>query len=193
MQEKGWSLKEVRAALKQVRAEDFGYASGEILGSMCTAPHEVAAEAHAMFLETNLGDPGHFPGTARLEREALSDLLALAHGPKGAEGRFTSGGTEANILAAYLAREKSGGSRIVASDSAHFSFEKAARLLGMELVTVPTKRSGHADPMALGDALDKETALLVAVAGTTELGLVDPIDEIAAVAHRNDALLHVDA
>ncbi|HEX9710497.1 MAG TPA: tyrosine decarboxylase MfnA [Candidatus Thermoplasmatota archaeon] len=193
MQEKGWSLRDVRAALRSTRDEDWSFSRGEILGSMCTAPHEVAAEANAQFLETNLGDPGHFPGTARLEQEALEDLLRMSHAPRGAEGRFLSGGTEANLLAAYVAREKTGGNRIVVPESGHFSFEKAARLLGMERVVVPCLPSGHADAAALAKAVTKDTALVVAVAGTTELGLVDPVADIAAQASRKDFLLHVDA
>jgi tyrosine decarboxylase / aspartate 1-decarboxylase len=191
--EKGLSRHQLRQALRKARSLDSAFTPDGILGSMCTAPHEVAAEAHALFLETNLGDPGHFPGTAQLEREALGDLLELFHAPAGASGRFVSGGTEANILACALAREKTGKTRIVLSESAHFSFDKAAKLLGMQLVTVPCAPSGHADPKALAAAVDKDTALVVAVAGTTELGLVDPIEEIALWCSRNDVLLHVDA
>ncbi len=193
MQETGQSLRDVRAALRAARDEDLTFTGGQVLGSMCTAPHEVAAEAHALFLETNLGDPGHFPGTARLEREVLDDLLRLCHAPRGAEGRFISGGTEANILACYVAREKTGRRQVVVPGSAHFSFEKAVRLLGMDLVHVPTRPSGHADAAALAAAVTQDTALVVAVAGTTELGLVDPIAEIATLASRNGFLLHVDA
>lgn len=183
----------LRQALHQASREDAKFTGGGILGSMCTAPHEVAAEAHELFLATNLGDPGHFPGTARLEREALADLLGLFHAPFGASGRFVSGGTEANLLACAIAREKTGGNRIVLSESAHFSFRKAAKLLGMEIVQVPTAPSGHADPKALAKAATKGTALVVAVAGTTELGLVDPVEEIARWCSRNEVLLHVDA
>src|ERR1041385_3174112 len=74
--------------------------------SMCTAPHEIAAEAHAMFLETNLGDPGHFPGTARLERELLEDLKELLPAPAGAAGRYLPGGSEATRLAWCPARPR---------------------------------------------------------------------------------------
>jgi tyrosine decarboxylase / aspartate 1-decarboxylase len=193
VQEKGLARHRLKAALRKARKEDASFATGGILGSMCTAPHEVAAETHALFLETNLGDPGHFPGTARLEAEALGDLLQLFHAPPGAAGRFTSGGTEANILACAIAREKTGGTEIVLSESAHFSFDKAAKLLGMTLVEVPCAPSGHADPKALAKAVTKKTALMVAVAGTTELGLVDPVDEVALWCSRNDVLLHVDA
>lgn len=198
MQDEGWSLREVRKALKEARRRDFSFGDpaakqGDILGSMCTAPHEVAAEASAMFLETNLGDPAHFPGTARLEQEVLADLLALLHAPAGAAGRYLTGGTEANLLACWLARERTGKRTIVLPASAHFSFEKAARILGMKLHYVPTLPSGHADAMALARAVGPDTALMVAVAGTTELGLVDPIEDIGAVAAAKKVLLHVDA
>lgn len=193
MQERGWSRKKVLDALRKTRRDDFSFAKGEILGSMCTAPHEVAEAAHLRFLETNLGDPGHFPGTARLEQEVLDDLLELLHAPAGAEGRFVSGGTEANLVAAFIARLKTGRRQIVLPESAHFSFEKAALLMGMELAIVPTDGEGRADAAALAKAITDRTALAVAVAGSTELGLIDPIEEIAKACQQKGVPLHVDA
>ncbi len=159
---------------------------------MCTAPHEAASWAFSSFLETNLGDPDHCTGTAELEREVLADFRALVSASPAAGARLLTGGNEANLLACYLAREKTGNRRIVVPDSCHFSFEKAARMLNMELVRVPTV--GHrADPDAMAAAVDHDTALVVAIAGTTELGLVDPIPKLAAEADDAGALLHVDA
>jgi tyrosine decarboxylase / aspartate 1-decarboxylase len=193
VQEKGWSRREVRKALRLARREDQSLGDGEILGSMCTAPHEVAAEANALFLETNLGDPGHIPGTARLEREVLHDLKDLLHAPRAAAGRYLTGGTEANLLACWVAREKTGRRDIVLSEAAHFSFEKAARLLGMRLVRVPEGPDQRTDPQAVAKAITKDTALVVAIAGSTELGLVDDIPALATVARKAKVPLHVDA
>ncbi len=179
--------------LRRARKEDATFADGSIMGSMCTAPHEVAGAAHALYSEVNLGDPAHFPGSARLEREALADMLQLFNAPRGAEARFTSGGTEANILACWIAREKTKRRQVIVPASAHFSFEKAARLLEMQLVTVPTDAAGHADPAAMAKAVGPDTALMLVIAGTTELGLVDPVEEIAKWCARNEVLLHVDA
>lgn len=179
--------------LKRARKEDATFADGSIMGSMCTAPHEVAAIASSLFLEVNLGDPAHFAGAARLEHEVLGDLLELFHAPRGAQGRFTSGGTEANILACWMARERTKRRQVVVPASAHFSFEKAARLLDMELVSVPTTSGGHADVKAMTAAVGHDTALMVAIAGTTELGLVDPVEDLAKWCARNEVLLHVDA
>lgn len=187
------SRREVRKALRDARANDLSFADGEILGSMCTAPHGIAADAHAWFLETNLGDPAHFPGTAQLERDVLADLKDLLHAPTKAEGRYLTGGTEANLLACAIARQKTGKRTIIVPESGHFSFEKAALLLGMRLHYVPTTAGGHADVAATAKAITRDTALVVGIAGTTELGLVDPIDELAALCVKRKILLHVDA
>ncbi len=189
----GWNVSRVVRELRRAHKEDATFVGGQILGSMCTAPHEVALAANSMFAEVNLGDPAHFPGAARLEREALADLLALFNAPRGAEGRFTSGGTEANILACWMAREKTKRREIVVPSSSHFSFEKAARLMDMKIVSVPTDGSGRADVAAMAQAVGPDTALMVAIAGTTELGLVDPVEELSKWCARNEVLLHVDA
>src|SRR5512137_1058882 len=74
-----------------------------ILSSMCTIPHSVAVRAHCMFMETNLGDPGLFPGTASLEHLLIKRFASLFHCPD-AGGYATSGGTESNIQALRLAK-----------------------------------------------------------------------------------------
>jgi tyrosine decarboxylase / aspartate 1-decarboxylase len=81
---------------------------------------------------------------------------------------------------------------VVLPESGHFSFEKGARLLGMSLRYVPT-RDHRADPDAMARAVSKKTALMVGIAGTTELGLVDPIPELAAIARQAKVPLHIDA
>ncbi len=183
----------VLAALHDARSQDATFGSGSILGSMCTAPHEAARAAYDMFLETNLGDPAHFPGTAALEAELLADIAQMVRGPGPDAARFLTGGTEANLLACFIAREQTGARRILAPDAAHFSFEKAARLLQMDLVRVPTKEH-RGDPVAFAEAIDEgDAALVVGIAGTTELGLVDPIAEMAALALRAKTPMHVDA
>ncbi len=189
MEDAGWSAAQVRAGLESARALDARFEAGQILGSMCTAPHELALAAAAMFQETNLGDPAHFPGVAGLEQEVLADLAQLTGAPGPEAVRYLTGGTEANLLACAVAREQ-GARRIVVPETAHFSFVKAAKLLQMDLLRVPTKDL-RADPHAMAD--HAQDALLVAVAGSTELGLVDPIAELGQVALDAGVPLHVDA
>ncbi|MEM3086989.1 MAG: tyrosine decarboxylase MfnA [Halobacteria archaeon] len=178
--------------LKAARARDLPW--GRILSSMCTPPHPVAVRAHSLFLATNLGDHALFPGTRRLEQEVLAAYARLL-GKPGAPGTFTTGGTESNLLAvaAMARRSEIRGGNVVLPASAHLSFNKAARLMGLELRRTRLDPRFRADPAAMEAAVSDKTVGLVAVAGTTEFGAVDPVAEIGRVAREWNLPLHVDA
>jgi tyrosine decarboxylase/aspartate 1-decarboxylase len=164
-----------------------------VLSSMCTRPHPAAQEAATRYLATNPGDPGTYESIAELEREAV-DRLGEITGLATPAGYVTSGGTEANIQAMRIARNRADTEtpNVVAPAHVHFSFRKAARLLDMELRTAPTTNHRAAvEPMA--ELVDGDTVALVGVAGTTEYGTVDPISAIADLAQDANALCHVDA
>lgn len=132
----------------------------------------------------------------------------IGYGP-GADGIFTSGGTQSNLQGLLLARDSAlatgadlGALRIVASADGHFSVQKAARLLGLgdaSVVTVPTDGDRRMDVGALGLALARVAdagdvpMAVVATAGTTDFGAIDPLPEIAALCEGYGAWLHVDA
>ncbi|MDD1709515.1 MAG: tyrosine decarboxylase MfnA [Methanoregulaceae archaeon] len=165
-----------------------------ILSSMCTLPHPVAVKAHALFMETNLGDPGLFPGTASLERMLISRIGTLFHNPD-ACGYATTGGTESNIQALRIARATAGipSPNVVIPESAHFSFKKACDMIGVEMRTVPLTRDYRVDCDRYMDSIDSNTCCMVGIAGSTEYGMVDPIRDLAAIAHREGIFFHVDA
>jgi L-2,4-diaminobutyrate decarboxylase len=150
----------------------------------------------------------------------LMDWLAKQIGlPPESSGVMTSGGTASNVLAMTLARSwaaakldvdvlKSGLPpeaarwRILCSDQAHFSVQRAAGQLGIgrdAVVTVATAASGAMDFAALELELGRlaaaglEAIAVVATAGTTDLGAIDPLEAIAALAREAKAWLHVDA
>jgi tyrosine decarboxylase/aspartate 1-decarboxylase len=165
-----------------------------VLSSMCTEPHPEARRAAESVLATNPGDPATYPTVADLEDEAV-ELLGTIAGLDNPAGYVASGGTEANVQAVRIARERSDASdpNVVVPASAHFSFNKAATLLGVELRITPLDGDRRADPEAMADAADEDTAMILGVAGSTEYGRVDPIPDLAAVAASVDAMLHVDA
>ncbi|MXV60853.1 tyrosine decarboxylase MfnA [Natronorubrum sp. JWXQ-INN-674] len=165
-----------------------------VLSSMCTEPHPVAREAAERFLATNPGDPGTYPSVTALEDEAVSMLGDIA-GLEDPSGYIASGGTEANIQAVRIARNRAETRtpNVVMPESAHFSFQKAADVLGVDLRIVPTDDSFRADLEAVRSCVDEETAMVIGVAGTTEYGRVDPIPELGEIAEAVDAMLHVDA
>jgi tyrosine decarboxylase/aspartate 1-decarboxylase len=192
MREHGCPEEDLFSFLSLSRQEDLGYL--KILSSMCTPPHPIAARAHAMFLETNLGDPGLFPGTAALERLLVQRLGALMHHPA-AGGYATSGGTESNIQAFRIAKKQKPVDfpNVVVPESGHFSFMKACDILGLEMRTVPLDARFRMDTDALEDLVDRDTIALVGIAGTTEYGVVDPIAHLADLALDREIYLHVDA
>jgi len=174
---------------ERVAPQDFD----RVLSSMCTTPHPAARDAAERFLATNPGDPGTYDTVADLEREAVETLGAVAGLPDPA-GYVTSGGTEANIQAMRIARNRSDSQtpNVVAPANAHFSFRKAAAILDVDLRTAPTT-DRRADVDAMAELVDGDTAAVVAVAGSTEYGTVDPVRELCELAHDHDALCHVDA
>jgi tyrosine decarboxylase/aspartate 1-decarboxylase len=161
---------------------------------MCTRPHPVAREAAERFLATNPGDPDTYRTVADLEREAV-DLLGAVTGLDSPHGYVASGGTEANVQAVRAARNRADtdAPNVVAPTSVHFSFQKAAEVLDVDLRTVPVDADRRADPHAMAARTDADTALVVGVAGTTEYGRVDPIPALADLAADAGAALHVDA
>jgi len=164
-----------------------------VLSSMCTEPHPAAREAAERFLATNPGDPGTYETVSDLEARAV-DLLGEVTSHPDPAGYVTSGGTEANIQAVRIARNRADTDdpNVVAPASAHFSFTKAANVLGVELRKAPTT-DHRADPAAMAELVDEDTVCVVAVAGSTEYGYVDPVPAIADLANDADALCHVDA
>ncbi|MDI9632532.1 MAG: tyrosine decarboxylase MfnA [Methanolinea sp.] len=192
MREKGQSIDELFSFLEAERERDVRH--DHILSSMCTVPHPVAVRAHHLFLETNLGDPGLFPGTATLESLLVERLGSLFSLP-GAFGYATSGGTESNIQALRIARKLSRSPRpnVVLPESAHFSFKKACDMLGLEMRAVPLDGSFRVDADRVPEFIDRDTCALVGIAGTTEYGVVDPISDLSAIAEDFGLFLHVDA
>lgn len=164
-----------------------------VLSSMCTEPHPVAREAAEHFLATNPGDPGTYGTIADLERKAVELLGRVASLPDPA-GYIASGGTEANIQAVRIARNRAAtrDPNVVVPASAHFSFHKAADVLGAELRVAPLEER-RANLEAVHELVDGDTVLVVGVAGSTEYGRVDPIPALADIATDAEALCHVDA
>ncbi len=183
-------MEEVEHRLREAYERDFHFEDGKVLGSMCAKPDELAVKYHALFSESNLGNRGLYPGTAELEEELIGDMAELMH-LKGGWGQFVGGGTEANITAMWIARNLSGKKKILAPESAHFSMKKAADLLGMELIDIPLTDEYAMDTDALERRMDNGVGAVMAVAGSTELGTVDPIKEISEIA--GYTFLHVDA
>ncbi|MFI0829112.1 pyridoxal phosphate-dependent decarboxylase family protein [Streptomyces roseolus] len=124
-----------------------------------------------------------------------------------ADGVFTSGGTQSNLQALLIAREEAGTDdlsklRIFSSECSHFSVQKSAKLLGLgrdAVVSIPVDKAKRMQSVVLAAELEACRAeglvpmAIVATAGTTDFGSIDPLPEIAALAEEYGAWMHVDA
>ncbi len=179
--------------LSDFQNKDFSFQSGRILGSMCSHPHPIAKKAFVQFLETNIGDPGLFPGTKEIEQEFISFIMSFLHAPSSASGHIVSGGTEGNIAAMWIAKQLSNKNEIILPSSAHFSFEKIASIMNMKLKTIPITQNHHMDVSQLKKNISPDTAAVIGIAGTTDLGVIDPIPEISEICEEEQLFFHVDA
>jgi tyrosine decarboxylase/aspartate 1-decarboxylase len=191
---KGLRRKEVLSNLKRLNEKDSKYADGKILCSMCTKPHPLAKKANILFSDANLGDPGLFPGTVQIEKEVISILSELLHS-KSRCGFIVSGGTEANMLALYAAREKTKIQKpeVILPESAHFSFDKICRLLSLKQIIAKSDSQFRVDPSSVEQLINKNTIAVVANAGSSELGVIDPIEALSKISLKYAVFLHVDA
>ncbi|MCP8307660.1 MAG: tyrosine decarboxylase MfnA [archaeon] len=194
MNYKGLEKYTVLRLIKDYLKEDLTYNSGRIFGSMCTSPHSFAKKIFIKAIEKNLGDAGLFPGTMKLEQEAIRMIGSLLS-KQDASGYIVSGGTEANLMAMWAARNlaKKDRPEVIAPKSAHFSFDKAADLLGLKLVKIELDENFQVNTKAVKEAINRNTIAIVGMAGSTELGVVDPISELSEIALDNGIYLHIDA
>lgn len=151
-------------------------------------------------LPGNAGSPnGSGERAARIIASARADVAALI-GATASEIIFTSGATEANNLAligvAMATRSASMRRKIVVSAIEHKAvLEPAAALAteGFEVAIAPVDRHGRLDLEALAALLDDNVLLVSAMLANNETGVIQPIAEVAALAHGVGAFVHTDA
>lgn len=159
---------------------------------------ELLVQAYGEFTWSNPLHPDIFPGLRKLEAEIVRITCSLFNGGPDSCGCVTSGGTESILMAckAYrdLALEKGIKTpEIVAPESAHAAFDKAAHYFGMKIVRVAQKKNMEVDVRAMKRAISKNTAMLVCSAPQFPHGVIDPIPEVAKLAVKYKIPFHVDA
>lgn len=205
--DEGMPASAVAAALSDLRADDPPIRGGKVLSYVYDAGVAEASEAglHALaaFGEVNALDPTTFPSVARIENDLVGWGLDLMRAPAEAAGVVSSGGTESCILAVLAAREKwrrqggEGTPSIVAADTVHPAFHKAAHLLGLAVRTIPVNRGTltlrGADVAETLRESSADVALVVVSAPSYPYGVVDDVAGVARVAAERGIPCHVDA
>ena len=194
--ELGCESEKVLQELEQICQSDFSYQDGTIFNSICTSPLPIAVKVYNKYIHTNLGDNRLFPGAKNIEKKTVALLADLLKG-QDAVGSIVSGGTEANLLALIAAtrnqKKSTDSPEVVVSENIHFSVQKAAKFLRVKLVFCGLDRNFRANVQLIKQAINRNTVAIMVTAGTSDLGIIDPIAEIAEIALENDLYLHVDA
>lgn len=148
------------------------------------------------------------PGAVTIENEVINWLKEVFDFPKTAVGNLASGGSMSNLIALTAARDKYGvkneritKSVIYLSEQAHHCIKKSLRIIGLEDVIIrnlPLDEEYKIIPEELEQQIieDKKNQLLpylvIASAGTTDVGAIDPLDKIADIAQKHQLWFHVD-
>jgi aromatic-L-amino-acid/L-tryptophan decarboxylase len=202
----GESMDELLAACASVLAAGrrttpafFGYVQSP------PAPVGVAADLLASATDQNVTSWRSAPAAAAVEQQTVRWLGDFVGFDRAATGILLSGGSAANLTALLVALRAvtepdadRRAMRVYASAETHFSVAKAATALGVGVTPVPVDGDRRLDPTALRAAIAADRAAglvpicIVANAGTTATGAVDPLDAVAALATDADVWMHVD-
>lgn len=200
---RGTSREDLRRMLEEATADDVKDWEQRLAAGM-TFPAgedvvEVAKEAYLRFFKTNALYATRFKSLARFEREIVEMTAGLLHGEH-AVGAITSGGTESNLMAVRSALDRTRAlhpeitaPEMVIPASAHPSLFKAAHYFGLKVVRTPLRDDHQLDLNAYRAAVTDDTAVMVGSAPSLTLGMVEPIEEMAAIAAERDISFHVDS
>ena len=216
--EKGIALEEILKRFRdEIAPNAMGVPSPRYFGQFNPTPLPIGvwADALSSMLNQNAGAWRNGPSSAMIEARVIRWLCDLLnYGPR-SFGTLASGGSEANLIALKCARDnaaasiKDGGVRtapadlvMYASEQCHYSIDKSADILGLGregLRKIPTDDRFHIRVDALRDAIERDReagrlpCCVVGVAGTTSTGVIDPLEELAALAREFGCWYHIDA
>lgn len=148
------------------------------------------------------------PGAATIENEVIEWLKSVFSFPENAVGCLSSGGSISTLIAFTAARDKYKiknelipKSVVYLSGQVHHSTQKALRIIGLEDVIiryVPIDDGHRIKPNTLSELIEKDKAdrlnpfLIVATAGATDTGAMDPLNDIAGIAEQHKLWFHID-
>jgi glutamate/tyrosine decarboxylase-like PLP-dependent enzyme len=193
---------ELSARMDAMAAHDVKWRDGRAAVYVFNAGEDVEQvqkEAYLRFMSENGLGPAAFPSLKQMEAEVVGYGLSLLHGPEGAVGNMTSGGTDSIQMAVKAARDHarkvkgvSGPLNLVAPRSAHPAFDKACAVMEIEVRRIALN-DYLADPEAMIAACDAATVMMVGSAPCFPYGLIDPIGRLGELAAARGVWLHVDA
>ncbi|MFN4033236.1 MAG: pyridoxal phosphate-dependent decarboxylase family protein [Fimbriimonadales bacterium] len=207
--EQGVPREQILEWLQQLREQETPiWKQGRVSGTVYHGDEAHSAflsQVYALHAQSNPLHADLFPSTVKFEAEIVRMTARLLHAPATDDpaqqvvGTTTSGGTESILLAMKTyrdwARAEKGVSEpeVIAPETAHPAFDKAAHLFGVKLIRTPVGDDFKANLDAMHRAITRQTVALVGSAPSYPHGVIDPIPQIAQLAKRYGVGMHVDA
>ena len=166
-----------------------------------TPPLPAVVDAVVMAFRESFGNPSSIHAEGQRAKALLDDARSAAgrllHVEPG-EIVFTGGGTESDNMAVRGVIDAANGPRrrLIVSAIEHEAVLNTAKALerrGAPVTIVPCDAQGRVLPAALDAVMGPDVALVSIMTANNETGVIEPIDDLAAVAHRHGALFHTDA
>ncbi len=201
----GWDA--LRSEMRRRSADDIDWRRGRtpLFVFQCDEEtYEIGRKAYfEFFTENALGRKRAFYGLGEMERDVLDYGLSLFNAPEGAEGAFTTGGSESIFMAIKAARDElraRAGFRpdidrlnLVMPITAHPGFDKAADAMDIEIRRGDVDEDRRAVLDSLRPLIDERTVAIVGSAPCFPHGVIDRIDDLSQLALDTGVWLHVDA
>ncbi len=195
---------EILQQLEALRQGDADWRSGKTWSLVYPTGDQhpdFVRQAHSLFFTENALNPMAFKSLKRMEHEVVRMCADLFNADRQVVGTLTSGGTESLLLAVKTYRDiwrlrhprRLGKPQILLPESAHIAFHKAAEYFDCQLRFIPLDASMRARPDELRKMLGPRAMMVVASAPNYPFGTLDPVDDMARLAHQAGVPLHVDA
>ncbi|MCF7825763.1 MAG: aspartate aminotransferase family protein [Candidatus Marinimicrobia bacterium] len=161
---------------------------------------EFLKQAYGLYFSENALNPMAFQSLKRFETDVINMTAHLLHGDEQAVGTLTSGGTESCLLPVLTYRDLAKANRrfpfkpeMIAPESIHVAWSKAAKYFGVKIRYAPLKQDFRVDIAAVKKMINRRTIMLVGSAPSYPHGVIDPIGELGLLAQQHKLPLHVDA
>lgn len=202
--EKGLPHDQVLEMLRRFKEGDANYRDSKTWSLVYYLGEEhtrFLTDAFGIFFSENALNPMAFKSLKRFEHEVVRMAAGLLNGDGHVVGTMTSGGTESCLLPVMTYRDmaaakrtfRSGMPEMIAPESIHVAWEKAARYFGVKMVHAPLRGDLRVDVGAVKRRINKNTVLIVGSAPSYPHGVIDPIGELGAVALERGIPFHVDS
>ncbi len=196
----------ILADLAELRKDDAQWRDGKVFSLVYDggeAHQDLLKRAYTLYFSENGLNPMAFKSLRRMEADVVKMTLGMLNAKEDAVGTMTSGGTESILLAVKAARERAskrggrgflgGKPELLVPKSIHVAFDKAAHYFGLEIRHVPLEDDFRVNVGALRAMVNRNTVLIAASAPQYPHGVIDPIEQIAAIARKKEIPFHVDA